>query len=409
MKILILGAGFGGIYTLKGLHKYMHGRAGVEFELVGEKNYFLFTPLLHEVATGGLTPASIVEPIHQVLGCCLRNFYLGRAEKINLKNKTVEIAGNLVAYDQLVIATGAETNFFSVPGADKYAHTLKSIACAVNIKNKILTTMERASHVSDSAIRQKMLRFVVVGGGPTGVELAAEIRELACDTFSKYYPGELVKDVSVMLVHRDKELVPQLSKKMQKKSLAVLRRKGIEIRLESPVKEVGKDFIVLGENERVPTGLVVWTAGVKPALPAFDEEVPRARDGRLLVNKFLQLEGHPEIFVVGDAGAFEQDGQMLPALAQVAEKEARAVAKNIAQIAANRPLRKFKYRHSGTLLSLGQWMAAAEIKGFFFSGRLAWWIWRTVYLFKFISLRKKIRVAVEWTINLFSPRDISEL
>ena len=408
-KILIIGNGFGGVYALKNLHKILHGNKNIELSMIGEKNYFLFTPLLHEVATGGINPINIVEPIREILGSCLKNFYLGKTEQINLKDKTVLVNDILVSYDYLIIAPGSETNFFNTKGADKYALTLKSIDDALKIKRRCITQMERASHIEDSAKRKNMLRFVVIGGGPTGVELVAEMEELVKETFSHYYRDEIIKDVSIVLIQRGSELVPQFGTKIRKKSLQALQRKGVDVMLNSAVKEIESSCIVVNEDTKIYTETVIWAAGIKPASLNFQEEVSKSSDGKIIVNDYLQLENYKEVFAIGDVSLFKDKNSAVPALAQVAEKQSKTVAENIESMIKDTELQKFIYHSSGNLMSLGHWMAVGEIANFSFSGGLAWWFWRTVYLSKIISFRKKVRVAVDWTINIFSPRDISRL
>ena len=408
-KILIIGNGFGGITALKNLRKVFRGDKTIEFSLIGEKNYFLFTPLLHEVATGGINPMNIVEPIRKIFGHCLKNFYLGKAEKINFKDKTVQVNEIVVSYDYLVIAPGAETNFFGTPGAKENCFTLKSIEDAIKIKSHATMQMEHASLVQDSIKRKEILKFVVVGGGPTGVELVAEMEELVRETFSHYYRKEVVDDVSIVLVQRGGELVPQFGAKIRKKSLQVLQEKGIEVMLDSAVKEVGASYVIINDNTKIATDTVIWVGGIKPASLDFTEPINLSPDGKLIVNEHLQLENHKEVFAIGDMALFKDKDSALPALAQVAEKEAKMVARNIKSLIDGTSLQSFSYHSSGNLMSLGQWMAVGEIGNFSFSGHLAWWFWRTVYLSKLISLRKKVRVAVDWTMNIFSPRDISRL
>ncbi len=414
IKILIIGNGFGGIYTLKNLHKIFTREIRtrkIELSLIGEKNYFLFTPLLHEVATGGINPMNIIEPIRKVLGCCLRNFYLGKAEKINLKDKTVNVGTHAVHYDYLVIAPGAETNFYNTPGTDKYVFTLKSIEDAIKIKNHCISQIENASVVEDSETRKKMLRFVIVGGGPTGVELAAEMEELVRETFDHYYRKEIVKDVSIVLIQKGPELVPQFTEKIREKSLRVLKKKWVEVMLNTSVLEVSASDVTIDNNVKIPTETIIWVGGIKPASMEFDENINKSPSGQIPVNEYLQLENHPEVFAIGDIALFKdiRNNTFLPALAQVAEKQAKIVAKNIKLLTKQSKPEKFWYRSSGNLMSIGRWMAVGEISNFSFSGQITWFIWRTVYLSKLISFRKKVRVAADWTMNLFSPRDISQM
>ena len=409
IKILIIGNGFGGIYSLKNLHKLFKGNKNFELSLIGENNYFLFTPLLHEVATGSINPTNIIEPIRKVLGCCLSDFYLGKAEQINLKEKTVLVNNVFVPYDYLVIAGGAETNFFNTPGADKYAFTLKSIDDAIKLKNHFITQMERASHVPDSTERQKMLKFVVIGGGPTGVELVAEMEELFKETFSHFYRPEIIEDVSIVLIQKGSELVPQFGTKIRQKSFRVLKNKGIEVIFNTTAKEINSSYLVVNDDIKIFTETIIWVAGIKPVSLKFTEPVEQSPDGKLIVNENLQLANYKEVFVIGDMAFLKDKNIILPALAQVAEKEAKMAAKNIKLSIQNLALEKFSYHSSGNLMSLGQWMAVGEISNFSFSGHIAWWFWRTVYLSKLISFGKKARVALDWTMNLFSPRDISQI
>jgi NADH dehydrogenase len=409
VKILIVGNGFGGVYTLKNLHKSFTYKQNISLAMAGERNYFLFTPLLHEVATGSLNPSNITEPIRKVLGCCLDNFYLGKTGMINLSGRTVQVNGESIPYDYLVLAPGATTNFYNTLGAEENSFALKNIEDAIKIKNHCIRQMERAVNEEDEAKKKEMLRFVVVGGGPTGVELAAELQELIAQSFSRYYPCDILKNVSVLLIQGGSELVPQFNSKIRQKSLDTLKKKGIQVMLNTTVKEVGSSYVIVNENTKILTETVIWVAGIKPVILEFNEEVAKNPDGKLVVNEFLQLVDHREVFAVGDIAAFKDGDKYLPALAQVAEKEARAVAINIKLLSDNKPLKKFSYQSAGMLLSLGKWMAAGEIFGVTFSGHFAWWVWRTIYLAKFISWRKKIKVAMEWTMNLFSPRDISQL
>ena len=409
-KIVIVGNGFGGIYTLKNLHKLLHGNTNFEISLIGEKNYFLFTPLLHEVATGSINRANIVEPIRKVLDCCLHNFYLGKADEINVDDHIVKVGEHTLSYDYLVLAPGAETNFYKTTGAEENSLTLKSLEDAVKIKNKIIGQVERASNITNRERRGKMLAFTIIGGGPTGVELAAEIQELLKENLSRYFKKEIIQDTSVIIIQKGEDLLTQFSKKLRTRSLNFLRKKGIEVLLNTEVKAVDKDYILINDEKTIETETVIWTAGIKPKTLNFKQEILKVSDGRVVVNSYLQLENHPHVFALGDYAAFKDEttGLVLPALAQVAEKEAKIVARNIYLAMQNKELKKFTYKNSGSMVSLGQWMAIGEISNFSFWGHLTWWMWRTVYLSKLISFRKKVRVALDWTLNIFSPRDISE-
>lgn len=410
VKILIIGNGFGGIYTLKNLHKHLCGNREVKISLVGESNFFLFTPLLHEVATGSINAENIIEPVQEVLGCCIDKFYFGRGEFINLQEHTLQVAGEKIGYDYLVLAPGAETNFYNIPGAKEFALPLKSLEDARKIKNKCIATLEQASRVEDRLERKKMLSFSVVGGGPTGVELVAELYEFLIETFSHYYPPDLIEDISITLVQKDAELLPQFSKKLREKSLHVIQKKGIQVMLNAEVKEVKEKEIILNTGN-LPSYTTIWVAGIKPIDLTWQGSAPELKNGKIIVNEYLELKDYKNVFALGDAAYLEdkKTGMPIPALAQAAVSQADTVAKNIKLSIKGKELQPFKYQSLGSLVSVGQWMAVGEIFGFSFSGHLAWWVWRTVYLFKLISFSKKVKVALEWTINLFYPRDISQL
>ncbi len=409
IRILIIGNGFGGVYALKNLSKVAKN-TGMELSMVGEKNYFLFTPLLHEVATGGLNPSNIIEPLREVLGGSLSNFYLGKAEEINLEEKIVKVNGLSISYDYLILAPGATTNFYGIPGAEQHALPLKNIEDAVRIKNRCIAQIEQAVQEKNIQKIKSMLHFTVVGGGPTGVELAAEMEELISESFSSYYPKDVLRHASITLIQRTSELVSQFHPKIRAKSLAVLRKKGIEVLLDTTVQKVGPSYLVVNQGSKIESETVIWVAGIKPSDVRFTQPIERAKDGRIIVNEYLQISGHENAFVLGDAAAFlDKDEKYVPALAQAAQKESESIARNIIRKERGLPLIPFRYKSSGYLISLGQWMAAGEIGGLILSGPFMWWLWRTIYLAKFISWRKKIRIAIDWTINIFSPRDISEL
>lgn len=409
-KILILGNGFGGVYALKNLHKLFHKDKKVEISMIGEKNYFLFTPLLHEVMTGGVSAQNIIEPIRTILSCCLKNFYLGKAEFINTEKRTVAFRGTEISYDYLVLATGSQTNFYDTKDAEKYSFALKSLEDAIKIKNHCLMQMECAINTKNLEERKRKLTFVIVGGGPTGVELAAELQELIHENFSHYYSSEIIKETSVILIQKGKELMPQFGEKIRKKSLQILKENKINVMLDTEVQALEASRVILKNGENIATETVIWVAGVKPNILNFDKQVEKSPLGHLIINENLQLKNHREIFAIGDMALLQdkKSGNYLPALAQVAEKEAICAVKNIKLSMENKPLEPFVFHSSGTLISLGQWMAIGEILGITISGRATWWLWRTVYLSKLISFKKKIHVAFDWTIDLFYPRDISQ-
>jgi NADH dehydrogenase len=419
MKIVILGGGFGGVYTLKYLHKFFHKhtlyqskaryRAGinedVKLVLVNKKNYFLFTPLLHEFATGSVSLENLVEPIREIIRCCDYEFIHGEVKRIDLENKIVEVNESKLDYDYLVIALGSKTNFYNIPGAEENSFTLKSLDDAIRLRNHFIHMFEIASKDKDEGL----LTFVIVGGGATGVELAGEMSDYFYKTFSKFYPKEIISKVKIILIEKGNELIPQFSSKLRKIALEVLKKKNVEVILGKGVKEVGKDFIKLDDETIIKTKTVIWTAGVEPNLPDIVGNIEKDNKGRLIVNEYLQVKNYDNVFALGDVCCFIQNQRPLPQLAQVAVRQAKAVAKNIFNLIKNKPLEKFVYKHQGDLISLGRFFAIGEIKNFTFSGFFAWILWRGVYLSKMISNKDKIKILIDWLLDLFYPRDITEI
>lgn len=410
-RIVILGAGFGGVYTARRLHKLFHKDNSIEIVLINRTNYFLFTPLLHEVATGSIAPANIVEPLRKVVGCCLAEFHMDEIKKISFKNKTVKTGQCLIPYDYLVVALGAETNFYGTPGADKHCYTLKTMDDAIMLKNHFIQMYEDASTELDSEKRKQMLSFVVVGGGPTGVELAAEMSEFFFDTFCQYFRSELLAETTITLVQKANELIPQFAKPLRDKSLSALKKHGVHVRFNTHATDVTKDSVTLNTGESIKTNTVIWTAGVAACPLNCDVDIPREKNGKIIVNEYLQLPEHPDVFVLGDVASIRSNdtGEPVPALAQAATKQGHHTANNIRHVLREESLKPYTYKHDGSLISFGNWQAGADINGRSFEGKLTWWFWRTIYLTKLISFTKKVQVAVDWTLNLFTARDISRV
>lgn len=389
-KIVIVGGGFGGAYTARYLKRFAKtGRA--EITLINRNNYFLFTPLLHEVATGGLSEHSVIEPIREIFHDSSVHFVQAEVKTIDTKKKVVLTSAGKITYDYLVLSTGSETNYYATVGAEKYSYTLKNLSDAVTLRKQIINNYEKGK-----------TKFAVIGGGATGVELAAELIEFLNETLLPYQETEeLRKNTSVTLVCASPELIPQFPSELRKIAHETLIKKGVKIKANSRVTEVNNSGIKLADGSDIESETVIWVAGVKPAIGILpnpdDETVPE----RIKIDDYLRVVGEDNIFALGDnSGNF-------PMLAQVAVQEARTVARNLIATIKGSPLHPFHYNEKGLLISLGQWSAAGRLFGQIYHGRTMWWLWRTIYLFNFISWRKRFRIAAEWTINLFSRRDIS--
>jgi len=414
-RIVVLGSGYGGLYTFTKLHKhFVRGRASnnsnkdVSLLLISRTNYFVSTPLLHEVATGSISPEHVTEPLRKILACKEEEFVLTEVTGLSLKTKEVNTMRGPVPYDYLVVALGSQTAYRNTPGAPEYTITLKTLPDAIKMKNHFINTFERASGIADPAELREALTFIVVGGGATGVELVAEMAEMFLDTFTRYYSKRVMQAVELILIHGGDELLQTFGRSIRVRSKNVLRRKGINIKLGVRVLEVRPKELVLDNGEVIRAGTIIWAAGVEPSLLTTDVPIER-ESGRIVVNEYLQVPSFPEVFVLGDMAAFHSkgSGQALPMLAQVAHKESLGVAGNIINLVEGRRPKVYVYKHWGDLVSLGEWMAAGELYGFKIFGHMAWFFWRGVYLSKLLSFSKKSKVLLDWIVEIFRPRDIS--
>ena len=393
-KIVILGAGFGGVYTFLRLHQIYHHDPAVSISIINRDNYFLFTPLLHEVATGGVAQDNIIYNIRSLLDCCLARFIKAEVLEVDLESKEVHTDKGAIAYDVLVHALGADTNFFELDEQSRSrTFTLKKLADAKSIKNKIVDLFEDGPEA---------ISIVVAGGGPTGVELSAELSELLED-LTTLFPERNEDDISLHLIHGETRLLSAFHTDLGDKARRVLDKKGVEVILKDPIVSIEEDTVTTKSGRRVAATMVIWTAGVKPNKISYLPELRTDKRGRIDVSEFLSVPERPEIFVVGDAAAIPG----MPMTAQGATASATAAADNIYYFLENKLQRRFVYEHKGDLFSLGQWMAGAELYRIRFFGHFAWWLWRTIYLSKVVGTRNKLKVAFDWTINLFMPRDLN--
>ncbi len=402
--VVIVGGGFGGIYTARYLQPLIEA-GKVDVTLINKTNYFLFTPLLHEVATGGLSPMSVVEPIREIFRRELVHFIQDEATSIDLEKKYVSTSQRIIGYDFLVVSSGAETNYYGTPGAAENTITLKNLNDALIIRRTLIDACEKAAHIADDEERRKLLSVAIVGGGATGVELAAEIVEFMKETLCSYYGNTChlkKEDMQVTVIAASPDLLPPFPPALRDIAKKELVRKGIRVMLGETVTEVKPRKILFADKSFVEAATIIWVAGVKPVSPALTG-AEKEKNGRIKIDEFLRVAGKHEVFSLGDVGG------TAPMLAQVAVQQGKIVARNIGATLTSIPLIPFMFMEKGLLVSLGQWHAAGKIFGITLQGPLMWWIWRTVYLFNFHSWRKRLKIAVEWTVNLFYPRDITKI
>jgi NADH dehydrogenase len=410
-RIVILGGGFGGVYAAMHLEKLLARQGAVEISLVSRDNFFLFTPMLHEIAASDLEVTNIVNPLRKLLRKV--EVFVGDVNQIDLQNKQVRISrgyrnhSQQLGYDHLVIALGSITNFYDLPGLAEQAITMKSLRDAIQLRAQILRHLEEANSESDPAERRSSLTFVVAGGGFAGVETVAALNDFVREALP-FYPNLCEDMLRVILVHSGPAILPELGESLGRYAETVLARRGIEMRLKTRVKSVTESNVFLADGVSVPSRTLIWTAGIVPS--PIISSLPCAKErGRLLVNQFLQVPEWPNVWAVGDC-AFVPDiknpGNSHPPTAQHAIREGKVVAQNIAAVLLGGPLRSFSFRTIGLLASIGRRMGVARIFGLNFSGFFAWWMWRTVYLSKLPGLDKKVRVAFDWTLDLLFPKDV---
>jgi NADH dehydrogenase len=410
-RILILGGGFGGLYTALRLERIFSGDDSVEITLLSDENFLLFTPMLPQVPSGTIEAKHIVSPLRAFFRTV--RFQNAEVESIDYQARVV-VASHCgvcgprkLEFDHLVLALGSITQFHGLPGVAENAFPMKSLSDAMSFRNHIIDVFEHADMQSEPATREAMLTFVVAGGGFAGVETAAELRDFA-HTVRRYYPNVRAEEVRVVLVHSGARIMPEISESLALYAARKLRTKGVEVLLNTRVVSAAGDWVELSNGDRIVARTLVWTTGVAPSPLLATTPCQRNRRGQVVVNEFLEVPGHPGIWALGDCAEIPtpQAGQFYPPTAQHAIRQGKAVAENIAASIQGGQGRPFLYKPIGVLASLGRRSAVAEVCGFRFSGFFAWWLWRTVYLFKLPGLERKVRVALDWTLDLFFPRDI---
>ena len=433
-RIVILGAGFGGLNVYLALRKKTR-RYNLKITLVNKTNYFLFSPLLHEVATSSLGPHHVVEAIRELMTGHEARFLQAEAEAIDLQRRTVKTAHGSLPYDTLVIATGSETNFYGIPGAE-HCLDLKTLKNAVTIRDRVVDQFELAARSVSAAERKRLLSFAIIGGGPTGVEMAGELMDLCTETLTRFFAQEIKpKEITLSLLTADPELLMMFTPALRHKAQHLLERRGVTVYREMLAKSIAEEGIRCTNGNLVPAETIIWAAGVKPRVPALSPDAPRGKGGCLLVDPFFRLHKTPHantlapqaiagdadvhahgqvdvwenVFVLGDAAAFvDTEGVQLPMLAQVAVRQAPVLAKNVLRTIRKKPLKAFSYHSKGQLVSLGRFQAVAQVGPVHLSGPLAWFLWRNTYFWNFPSWNKRIKIAADWFVNLFFPRDISQ-
>jgi NADH:ubiquinone reductase (H+-translocating) len=409
-RILILGGGFAGLHAAMHLDGTLARSADVEITLINRDNFFLFTPMLHEVAASDLDLSNIVNPVRQLLKRV--HFFAGDVESIDLERKQVRVSHGFdhhchdLSYDHVVIGVGSITNFFGIPGLEERALTMKSLGDAIHLRNRLISLLEEADTECCADIRGPLLTFVVAGGGFAGVETVAAINDFIRHAV-RYYRKLSEDMLRVVLVHPGEVILPELGDKLGRYTQEKLAKRGVEIRLQTRVAMLTEKGVQLSTGEILETSALIWTAGISPnpvlaMLPCEKER------GRVKVNEMLQAPNWPGVWALGDCAVVpdSKTGNSYPPTAQHALREGKVVAHNLIASVRGGAMKPFSFSTMGQLAAIGQRAGVANIFGINFSGFVAWWLWRTIYLSKLPRFEKKLRVALDWTLDLLFGKDL---
>ncbi len=388
-KVVILGAGFGGLTAARALD----GIADVT--LIDRHNFQTFLPLLYQVSTAGLAADHVAYPIRGALRKTKVKFRMGSPISVDHKNKSVKLdSSEVLDFDYLIVALGSATNDFGIKGVAENALGMKTVNEALNIRSEIMRRFEDLCRFEDDT----KFSIAVVGGGPTGVEMAGAIAELKRGPLSSDN-ADAAKNIDVYLVEAGPRLLPALSPKLSQRTKKDLEKLGVKVLTEAVVKEVKPRQILFADGQKIPAEITVWAAGVKGEPTMKKLSIPQ-ESGRIAVDPTMQVTNYPYIFAIGDiAGAKGADGRFLPMVAPVAMQQARFVAKQIQRLEKSEPLTAFKYVDKGSMATIGRHKAVVEVKGIRIGGAVAWYMWLWLHLFYLLGGRNKIGTMADWTWN----------
>jgi NADH dehydrogenase len=412
-RIVILGGGFGGVYTALRLEKLLGRRDDFEITLVNKENYFVFQPMLSEVVSGNVGLTDIVSPIRRLLK--KTDLHVREIESIDLKNKTVSLSQgfrphpHVIEYDHLVLALGNVTDFRGLRGLPEHALPFKNLGDALHIRNHVIRTLEEAAiEHEDADFRKQLLTFVVAGGGFSGVEAVAELNDFVRDVVKNYRQIDS-KEIRVVLLHSQDRILPELEEKLALYAQNILSKRGVEIRLHTRLQAATGDEAILGNGERIPTKTLISTVPSSPN-PLIDTlDLPKEK-GRLISNAMCEVQGVGNVWALGDCALVPTpDGKPSPPTAQFAIRQGKTLAENIVAEVRGGEKKKFEFKELGKLAALGHRSAVAQVFGVNVSGFIAWWMWRTIYLMKLPGWGRRIKVAASWTLDLFLPPELVQL
>jgi NADH:ubiquinone reductase (H+-translocating) len=410
-NIVIIGGGFAGLYTALELEKLLKRKDDVTVTLLNSENFFLFTPMLPETGASSISTRHIVSPLRKLLR--RTRFREVTVESINLDSRVVYARHSLTgaalefAYDHLVLTLGGVTNYFGVSGAQEGTIPFKTLGDAIYVRNHTIDKLEEAAVEPERS--SELLSFVVVGGGLTGVEVSGALNDFVRDA-ARYYPEIDPKQIRVMLIEAGPRLMLEMKEELATFAEKVMRKRGVDVRTETSVVKVEKDCLELSTKERIRTQTIIWSGGVAPNPLIAALDLPKER-GRIRVNQYLEVDGRAKVWALGDCAHIPdpRTGKPHPPTAQHAVREGKLAARNIAASLGIGKRQPFDYKTMGQLAIVGERAGVADVMGYRFSGLFAWFLWRTYYLMRIPQLEKKVRVVLDWTLDLFFTRDLVQL
>jgi len=396
-RIVIIGAGFGGLSAIQSL-----ANSAVEVLLIDRNTYHTFSPMLYQVAAAELGAEQIAYPIRNILRKLPNaRFLQAEVEQINFAQRVVETNRTAVPYDFLILATGSVTQLLNVPGAAKYAFRLDNLRQAIALRNHLLRCFEQAAYEPNSERRRQLLTFTIIGGGPTGVELAGALVELIHDSLKRDYPALDFRQVKVLLVQSGSRLLGDMPERSQRYTQRQLQNMGVKILLDAKVNRITPGAVHLQDGRTILTESPIWTVGVQANSFLQQWGLPTADKGKVTVLPTLQVPDHPEVYGVGDLALLKERGQPLPMVAPAAIQQGRAAAQNIQRQLKGRQPVPFKYWNKGTIAMIGRNAAAAQISKLTFTGFPAWLLWLGVHLVYLPGFRNRLQVLIDWLWDYF--------
>lgn len=410
-NVVVAGGGFGGAMAARELERIMP-RQSARLVLINDVNFLLYTPFLPEAAAGTLEPRHVVTPLREILD---RTYLrLGTVTGHDPESRTVELRSRdgeieQLPYDQLLLALGSVSRVLPVPGLSEHAVGFKTLADAIWLRNHVVETLEAANASDDPARREELLTYVFVGGGYAGLEALAELQDFAADAMESY-PRARLHGMRWVLVEATGRVLPEIDAGLADYALRELRGRGIDIRLETTLEEVGPNSARLSSGETLSTRTVVWTAGVAPHPSLRRLNLPLDERGRVPVDEFLRVQGSDSVWAIGDcAAAPDPDGGLYPPTAQHAVREGPVAARNIAAELGVGTARRFEYRGNASFVNLGRYKAVGRVGGRKFRGFPAWWMARTYHMSQIPGIARKARAVIDWTASLPFRRDLAEV